>query len=209
MTTTFENVTIDKNATVNYVCTPNEDGTTFHKTISPLVAKTYNELLRRFIAADWEALKLEMKNGDTITIEPFFEPYDEKCLKDVQWFLIYTPTNLFMDSGASCPGLLRAAANICDYEELLRGQQEDTKSLQKFYEKHIKGHTPDELKLGNTILINEPHDIVRNCKHTPELAKKYNVSEEYYLDCITLAEDFSHYSDWYKSVHQVRPKFVN
>lgn len=205
MNNTLKNITIDKNATINYICTPNEDGITFHTTISQLVAKTYNELLRRFIAADWEAIKLKMKNGDIVTIEPCFEPDDKKCLENVQWFLVYNPTNLFMDGCESYTGLIGTAANLCDYEKLLHEQQEDMKSLQAFYEKHLKGHTHDELNLGNTILINESHDIVRNCKHTPELAKKYGVSEEYYLNCINLAEDFQHYSDWYKSVYQVRP----
>lgn len=195
--------TIIKNATTHITesYNPVTDITTV--SISTLVAKTYNEILARLIKANWQEISLTMKNGDTVTIRPSMIPCCESCIQNVEWFVVLNPTNLFLDAD----NLVKVAASLCSYESLLQEQKDDIVKLQKFYDSHIKGHTVEELRLGNDIVINEPSDTVLNCKYTPDLAEKYGVSEEHYLNCVTLAENWQSYSDWYKDVHQVRPRF--
>lgn len=202
----FKNITVSATTDINCLKLVNPDNGLYEITISTLVAKTYNELLKRLIAANWETISLNMKNGDNVTIEAYIAPGCEQNLQNTEWFLVHNPSNLFMDSD----NLVEVAAMVCDYEQLLQKQADEKKALEKFFQEHLNGHSAEELEFGNKMWLCPDFDYhnIRSDSVVETMCKKWHVTKEYYLTCVNLSENWSNYSDWYKSVYQVRPQFT-
>lgn len=217
MNTNFANVTIVPHATqhITRIIKENTDPAILQKDmfenpaveviISSATAKTYNTLLQKFINADWEDITVTMNNGDEITISAYIAPEVEKNVHNAEWFSVYTPTNLFCDSD----NLIDVAASLCNYENLLNEQNDDSTKLKAFWNKNLKGHSKQELKDGNDIFLayfSKYEDLLAE-ETIAEIAKLRGITEDYCKTVIKLANDWETYSDWYKEVHQVRPSF--
>ena len=102
----------------------------------------------------------------------------------------------------------------------------EAERLADYYEKHIKGHTPEELNIGNDIcmmaydLFRLLPDEKRACGYVFDESLKdiyllayANTHREYSLDylgkCYDLAQAWESYSDWHKEVYYVRPHWFN
>lgn len=217
MNTNFANVTIVPQATqhITRIIKENTDPAILQKDmfenpaveviISSATAKTYNTLLQKFIDADWEDITVTMKNGDEITISAYIAPEVEKNVHNTEWFNVYTPTNLFCDSD----NLIDVAASLCNYENLLNEQNDNSAKLKAFWNKNLKGHSQQELKDGNDIFLayfSKYEDLFAD-ETIAEIAKLRDITEDYCKTVIALAQNWDTYSDWYKEVHQVRPSF--
>lgn len=108
----IENITINPNTKVGYAI----DENTQKIEVSTLVAKTYNELLKRFIESNWNKLELTMKNGDTVLIKRYIPPFG------LNWFVIEIDGKALMGTDK----LIEIAANICNYEELVKSHAHKT-----------------------------------------------------------------------------------
>lgn len=169
------------------------------------------ELTKRFEAADWNKLVLNMKTGDTVVID---------CMEDEKGKL-FDVTVLTMDAEQwttyrdDMDALVNLIANLQDF---IDGQNDSSNNIQAFYDKHLKGHTSDELRRGNDLAI-EMHVAYNDtetsyagftanylAEHVEYLTETYG---EDYKTCFQVAEDFQHYSDWYKSLYGYRPQPFN
>lgn len=217
MNTNFANVTIVPQATqhITRIVKENIDPTNPQENlfenpaveviISSATAKTYNALLQKFINTNWKDITITMKNGDEITISAYIAPETEKNIRNAEWFNVYTPTNMFCDSD----NLLDVAATLCNYENLLDEQNNESAKLKAFWNRNLKGHSQQELKDGNDIFITYFHKYENLLAEETiaEIAKLRDITEDYCKTVIELAQNWDTYSDWYKSVHQVRPRF--
>lgn len=109
-------------------------------------------------------------------------------------------------------------------EEDMKYRDENEPKLQKFYETHIKGHTSEELKLGNDICMKAyewhkevPKDMQTGYVFDDSLTDYYlgrYHSEinpcpiEVLRKAYNLANDFSFYSDYHKDVYGYRPRHL-
>lgn len=95
--------------------------------------------------------------------------------------------------------------------------------IDAFYEEYIKGHTSQELELGNTFCLKAWDEFMANAnleKNRYTVLDAYLTSDEFLQKCVDLSglpkdrvreliffsRDFSFYSDWHKDEYGFRPR---
>lgn len=176
-----------------------------------LAERIKNELTKRFNESNNNIIHITMKkSGDTVRIErctdnkgEFFDLNIDRKNHDIP----ERATNIFRTSMDSL------VKTIMEYDQMIEDIRKDVEDLNTFREKHIDGHTVPELKNGNMFintLIHEGIDIndIGKISEDPSSESMYTeagLTMEEGVRCVALALDWQFYSDWYKSVYNVRP----
>lgn len=175
--------------------------------VSPKCAVTYNELLKRLTASAFEPIELTMKCGDKILITPCAWGNELNTLSDIEYFLVESERLPYMGQNS----LIEVAAELCDYESLIAKQEDEKSRCRKFFEEHIKGHTSEQLNLGNKLAINfcqRQPEITRE-EYLEEMADRTGKSYEMLSNAMSFSDDLSFYSDWHKDLYGFRPRSLN
>lgn len=92
------------------------------------------------------------------------------------------------------------------------------RELDDFYNRNLKGHTREELEIGYEIsmLVKSWVNIDEIDKNVSDAVNRYIASHSEYTEedfdflyqCVALAENYATYSDWYKDVNGIRPRWL-
>lgn len=186
-----------------------------------LFTKMTNELIARFTKTfgknfeNWGVLSLSMKSGETCYIEVYPENNPMESGYGINTVTEDNESYYHFREGmyALCQFLTEVSEHTKDYRNSVT-------NLESFYKKRIQGHTREELQLGNSIFRELCHnlqadDTYKNIFDFMEDHMKDHDSEmkaqftENYRNAYNFANDYNHYSDWYKSVHWRRPQVFN
>lgn len=108
-------------------------------------------------------------------------------------------------------GIHSLSAFIQNYDKHRQQLIGSMQELERVYDARIKGHTLEELHLGNDINMY----IYQQTKENREKPNLTNICEHFQIaleqaeTCIKLSDDWQSYSDYYKSVYNRRPVFEN
>lgn len=166
-------------------------------TVNTLTAVTHNALLQRLIDNGFNPITITIHDID-IQIAPLMKnPEDVHALKNVGWFNVTNaPYRWETDS------LFELSAKIADYDNEIKADERTRASLRKLLDTKIKGHTSEELKLGNDLNISLYEGML-----IEELCEIHNITPETANQAITLSNNWEMYSDVYKSQYGYRPSF--
>lgn len=166
-------------------------------TVNMLTAVTHNALLQRLIDNGFDPITITISDID-IQIAPLMKnPEDVHALKNVGWFNVTNaPYHWETDS------LFELSAKIADYDNEIKADERARASLRELLDTKIKGHTPEELKLGNDLNISLYEGML-----IEELCEIHDITPETANQAITLSNNWEIYSDVYKSQYGYRPSF--
>lgn len=192
-------VIVDTEATANISTEYDREKRETTHTVTPLVARIHNELLKRFIDAKFQPIVIRIQ-GEDVEIEPFSEePYGIPTLRDIGFFGVKNaPRKWEGDS------LIMLSAKIANYNDEIEADRKGKASLKEMFEKKLKGRDQEELRLGNDLNIE-----VWSGRTIAEACENHGVSVETGERAMRLSSDFESYSDTYKSYYGVRPSFVS
>lgn len=141
--------------------------------MTSLEKRIQDELIKRFNANSWNTITLNMKAGGTMTITPESDVRKIHDAKAIDLYDISTHINgidaTFTDFAFSMEHL---ANIVADFEENAQHTKETINDINIYYETYIKGHTPEELEIGNKILKNL-HNLYGNV--TKALTDKHKI----------------------------------
>lgn len=199
---TNSTIIIDSDATEHY--SYNSDKTTI--IISTLCAAIYNTILKKLIENNFKPITLAMKHDKPISIHAYSD-IPATTLADCRLFEIVGGPKINMIDES----LVKIASQIADWDKICLEHAFEVNSCIDFFLKHIKGHMPEEVNIGNN--INAAMDEV---KHIVEFdidefltayANMYKMTIEELKTCMNLAKDWDIYSTYYKNIYGVQPIF--
>lgn len=174
------------------------------------------ELVKRLEDNNWKKITIHMKkSNDTLTIEPFTQGNSINSLNDIDFFMVTSSSNIPDLGGCT---ITRIAEQIAEYDSLVKNTADERECCREFYNKKLKGHTTQELSDG----LHYRHEIFKEfvCNKTKndacnliDFVDEYDLSklvddthdETYIKNALTLAADFSEYSEWYRDLYGSRP----
>ena len=178
----------------------------------PLVERVQDELIKRFINADWHEITLDMKKtGHKVTITPCTQGPDITKLEDVEYFLVNSPELPWLGGDT----IESISEQIANYDKYIEENKNSKSDIRKFYDANLAGHTAKELHDGN-----EYFEILYDIWHKTDMSiglyeminaydlssiAKNNDSVDYIKAVLKLSNDYGFYSDWYKDLHGHRP----
>ena len=176
-----------------------------------------NALVTEWKKNNWQNVSVEIDGLDTVSITPCTQIDKAKSIQDIEDYLVYSNIDSYMGN-ESLDKVINSLL-FDNYKKLIEDTNDEKTKLQKFFEKHIKGHSRDEITLGNEITTNaydswRPHldeyksfyDYLASKDFISEIAKKYQKSEDEINAAIKLSSDFGTYSDWHKDLYGYRPR---
>lgn len=208
---TSEAVIIDSNATEHYMYKYKRFENVGTATISTKCAKIYNSLLQRFIANNFEPITLDMKGYGEISVHAYSD-FPVTKLADYEMFEIFGGPSPYLINES----LVAIAGKIANWDKICKNTANSKDKCAAFYDKCIKGHTAEQLNIGIDTAIK-----VHDAEYAAEKAntafdkdaflvpftEQYGISIEEIKECLTLSNNWSSYSDWYKDLHGMRPSF--
>lgn len=170
--------------------------------ISTLCAMIYNELLHRLLKNSFNPIILTMKDLTLITISCYTENKQIEQLADVEYFVLKTQN----EKTTEFDSLVKLAAQLTRNDAYNEEKNDETK-LTKYYNKYIKGHTDEHLKIGNTVVLTMHQENYKRLtsKLKERFAEQFNCTPEQIKRYYNLANHFEYYSDWHKDVFGCRP----
>lgn len=191
-------VIVNPNATEHVVTSYDNEKHKLTYTVSPLVAKIHNELLRLFVNFNFDFIIFPI-NDDFITITPISDaPNGATSLKDVTWFHLENAPFSWETSS-----LIELAGRFANYDAEVQADRERKAVLQDVYDRKIKGHSSDELNLGQDITL----DMRHNGLTCAEICAKYGITAFDAESAHLLSETWDNYSGLYKELYGVKPYF--
>lgn len=173
-----------------------------------LEKKITNELKNRFEKANDHSINITMKKtGDEIQIT-------RDVIDETPFFELNLNTHGYIPKSAStifADGWETMAKKIADYDDIRKAIAKNIRDLRKYRKKYIDGHTEKELRDGNDIIIAFMQDggsDITGSLESDEMKKLYEekgYNTEDGKKAVQYALDAETYSDWYKSVYDVRP----
>lgn len=179
-----------------------------------LERKIHQELTKRFKTNNWNPITLNMKTGGTVTVRPLADD-DITTEDDVELWDVTTQLEEIPEPNSTIKYTLEGVCcYLADFENTKTTLLKTENNLKSFYEKNLKGHTAEELKLGNQIFEiiyqqSDDHNLSKLLKDETllrEACEQIHMGIHTGKNALKLSMDFETYSDWFKSVHAFRPR---
>lgn len=183
--------------------------------MTSLEKRIQDELIKRFNANNWNTITLNMKAVGTMTITPESDVRKIHDAKDIDLYNIDIHINGLDQTFTNFAFSLEHLTSIvADFEKDAEITKKTVKDLKTYYEKHIKGHTQEELNLGNDIfsklysMSSNICELLENEHLVEKAIKKVSVTDlEKGKHALELRNHWNTYSDGYKSIYDHRPTF--